>query len=69
MSNLNHKQFSIPAIQIQPGDRLDPAGKVRVHAARMIGKRFTVAHKTRGSKSPGMSDYDPDQIVRIWRKG
>ena len=68
MSDLNPKQFSIPAHQIQPGDRLDPAGKVRVHAARMIGKRFTVAHKTRGSKAPGMSSYDPDQIVKVWRK-
>ena len=68
MSNLNHKQFNIPAKEIQPGDRLDSAGKLRVHAARIIGKKMVAAHKLKGSKSPGITEYDPDQIVRVWRK-
>lgn len=58
----------IAAREIAPGDYLDPSVKVRVHAARMIGSNFTVAHKLRGSKSPGITDYKPDQIVKVWRK-
>jgi hypothetical protein len=42
--------------------------KVRVHAAKMIGNDFVVAHKLRGSKSPGVSMYKPDDKVRVWRK-
>ena len=68
MSNLNHKQFNIPAKEIQPGDRLDVSGKLRVHAARMIGDKMVAAHKLRGSKAPGVTSYDPHQIVKVWRK-
>lgn len=58
----------ITAKEIAPGDYLDPAVKVRVHAAKMIGNDFVVAHKLRGSKSPGVSMYRPDEKVRVWRK-
>jgi hypothetical protein len=51
-----------------PGDYLDPSVKLRVHAAKMIGNDFVVAHKLRGSKSPGVSTYKPDEQVRVWRK-
>jgi hypothetical protein len=58
----------VAARDIQPGDYLDAGVKVRVHAARMIGDNFTVAHRLRGSKSPGITDYKPDQVVKVWRK-
>ena len=58
----------VAARDIQPGDYLDSSMKVRVHAARMIGSNFTVAHRLRGSKAPGITDYKPDQTVRVWRK-
>ena len=58
----------IAAKEIIPGDYLDPAVKLRVHAAKMIGNRMTVAHKLRGSKSPGVTQYDPEEKVRVWRK-
>ena len=58
----------IAARDIQPGDRLDAAGKVRVHAARMIGENMVAAHKLRGSKAPGMNSYHPDDMVKVWRK-
>lgn len=60
--------LSIPAREIQAGDRLDATGKVRVHAAKMIGDRMMAAHKLRGSKAPGMNSYKPDQQVTVWRK-
>jgi hypothetical protein len=58
----------IAAREIAPGDYLDPSVKLRVHAAKMIGNDFVVAHKLRGSKSPGVSTYKPDDKVRVWRK-
>ncbi|NBT46630.1 MAG: hypothetical protein EBT07_02255 [Actinobacteria bacterium] len=58
----------IAARDIQPGDYLDPGVKVRVHAARMIGNNFVVAHRLRGSKAPGVKEYKPDESVRVWRK-
>jgi hypothetical protein len=58
----------IAAKEIAPGDYLDPSVKLRVHAAKMIGNDFVVAHKLRGSKSPGVSMYKPDDKVRVWRK-
>ena len=58
----------IAARDIQPGDRLDAAGKVRVHAAKTIGERMMAAHTLRGSKAPGMSSYHPDDMVKVWRK-
>ena len=58
----------INARDIQPGDYLDPSVKLRVHAAKMIGNDFVVAHKLRGSKAPGVSTYKPDDTVRVWRK-
>ena len=58
----------IAAKEIAPGDYLDPSVKLRVHAAKMIGNDFVVAHKLRGSKSPGVSTYKPDDKVRVWRK-
>ena len=58
----------IAARDIQPGDYLDPSVKVRVHAARMIGNNFVVAHRLRGSKAPGITDYKPDDKVKVWRK-
>ena len=60
--------LSIPAREIQAGDRLDATGKVRVHAAKMIGDRMMAAHKLRGSKAPGMNSYHPDDMVKVWRK-
>ena len=60
--------LSIPAREIQEGDRLDATGKVRVHAAKMIGDRMMAAHKLRGSKAQGMNSYKPDQQVTVWRK-
>ena len=70
-NNLSKTQFeavNITAQEIQAGDYLDISRKTRVHAARMIGENFTVAHKLRGSKSPGITDYKPDQVVKVWRK-
>lgn len=58
----------IAARDIIPGDYLDPSAKLRVHAAKMIGNDFVVAHKLRGSKAPGTTSYSPDQMVRVWRK-
>jgi hypothetical protein len=58
----------IAAREIAPGDYLDASVKLRVHAAKMIGNDFVVAHKLRGSKSPGVSTYKPDDKVRVWRK-
>ena len=58
----------IAAREIAPGDYLDPSVKLRVHAAKMIGNDLVVAHKLRGSKSPGVSMYKPDETVRVWRK-
>ena len=58
----------IAARDIQPGDYLDISRKTRVHAAKMIGDNFVVAHKLRGSKAPGVSNYKPDDKVRVWRK-
>lgn len=58
----------IAAKEIVPGDFLDSTAKIRVHAAKMIGNDFVVAHKLRGSKSPGITSYKPDQKVRVWRK-
>lgn len=58
----------IAAREIAPGDYLDPSVKLRVHAAKMIGNDFVVAHKLRGSKAPGVSTYKPDDKVRVWRK-
>ena len=69
--NLSKPQFeavNIVAQEIQAGDYLDSTRKIRVHAAKMIGENFTVAHKLRGSKAPGITDYKPDQTVRVWRK-
>jgi hypothetical protein len=34
----------------------------------MIGDKMVAAHRLRGSKAPGVTSYDPDQIVRVWRK-
>lgn len=58
----------VTAKEIAPGDYLDASVKLRVHAAKMIGNDFVVAHKLRGSKSPGVSMYKPDDKVRVWRK-
>lgn len=58
----------VAARDLQPGDRLDISGKVRVHAVKPIGDKIGAAHKTRGSKSGGISMYSPDQQVRVWRK-
>jgi hypothetical protein len=58
----------IAAREIVPGDYLDASVKLRVHAAKMIGNDFVVAHKLRGSKAPGVSTYKPDDKVRVWRK-
>lgn len=58
----------IAAREIVPGDYLDPSVKLRVHAAKMIGNDFVVAHRLRGSKAPGVSTYKPDDTVRVWRK-
>lgn len=58
----------VAARDIAPGDYLDASAKVRVHAAKMIGNDFVVAHRLRGSKSPGVSTYKPDETVRVWRK-
>jgi hypothetical protein len=58
----------IAAREIAPGDYLDASVKLRVHAAKMIGNDFVVAHKLRGSKAPGVSTYKPDETVRVWRK-
>ena len=58
----------VTAKEIAPGDYLDPSVKLRVHAAKMIGNDFVVAHKLRGSKAPGVSTYKPDDKVRVWRK-
>lgn len=69
--NLSKTQFeavNITAQEIQAGDYLDISRKTRVHAAKMIGDNFTVAHKLRGSKAPGVSMYKPDDKVRVWRK-
>ena len=66
--SLSQKQFSIPAREIQPGDRLDSSGKIRVHAAKMIGDKMVAAHKLKGSKAPGITSYHPDQMVKVWRK-
>jgi len=69
--NLSKTQFeavNITAQEIQAGDYLDISRKTRVHAAKMIGENFTVAHKLRGSKAPGVSMYKPDDKVRVWRK-
>ena len=70
-NNLSKTQFeavNITAQEIQAGDYLDISRKTRVHAAKMIGDNFTVAHKLRGSKAPGVSMYKPDDKVRVWRK-
>lgn len=70
-NNLSKTQFeavNITAQEIQAGDYLDVSRKTRVHAAKMIGENFTVAHKLRGSKAPGVSMYKPDDKVRVWRK-
>lgn len=67
----NRKDFIrqiVSARDIQPGDFLDMAGKVRVHAARQVGESIFVAHKLRGSKAPGMSSFEPDKQVAVYRK-
>ena len=58
----------IPSEKIQPGDYLDITGKTKVYAARMIGQYFTVAYKTRGSRSGNIKDFQPGHIVRVWRR-
>jgi len=58
----------IKASDIQPGDYLDITGKTKVHAVRMIGQYFTVAHKTRGARSGNITEFQPGHIVRVWRK-
>ena len=58
----------IAAKDIIPGDYLDSTVKLRVHAAKMIGNDFVVAHKLRGSKAPGITSYHPEQEVKVWRK-
>ena len=64
----NFEAAHVAAREIAPGDYLDASMKLRVHAAKMIGNDFVVAHKLRGSKSPGVSMYHPDDKVRVWRK-
>jgi hypothetical protein len=58
----------IAARDIQPGDYLDSAQKIRVHAVKMIGEELVAAHRLRGSKAPGVTSYKPDAKVRVWRK-
>ena len=57
----------IAASEIQVGDRLDMSGKVRVHAVKKIGENIVAAHRLRGSKSPSITSYDPDDQVTVWR--
>ena len=57
----------IAASEIQVGDRLDISGKVRVHAVKKIGENIVAAHRLRGSKSPGVTSYNPDDQVTVWR--
>jgi hypothetical protein len=64
----NFEAAHVAAREIAPGDYLDASMKLRVHAAKMIGNDFVVAHKLRGSKAPGVSMYKPDETVRVWRK-
>jgi hypothetical protein len=64
----NFEAAHVAAREIAPGDYLDASMKLRVHAAKMIGNDFVVAHKLRGSKAPGVSMYNPDEKVRVWRK-
>ena len=64
----NFEAAHVAARDIAPGDYLDASMKLRVHAAKMIGNDFVVAHKLRGSKAPGVSMYKPDEKVRVWRK-
>jgi hypothetical protein len=64
----NFEAAHVAARDIAPGDYLDASMKLRVHAAKMIGNDFVVAHKLRGSKAPGVSMYSPDEKVRVWRK-
>jgi hypothetical protein len=64
----NFEAAHVAAREIAPGDYLDASMKLRVHAAKMIGNDFVVAHKLRGSKAPGVSMYKPDEKVRVWRK-
>ena len=64
----NFEAAHVAARDIAPGEYIDASMKLRVHAAKMIGNDFVVAHKLRGSKAPGVSMYSPDEKVRVWRK-
>ena len=64
----NFEAAHVAARDIAPGDYLDASMKLRVHAAKMIGNDFVVAHKLRGSKAPGVSMYSADDKVKVWRK-
>ena len=58
----------ISAKDIKVGDRLDKAGKTRVHAVKMIGDKIAVGLKTRGSRGGGFKSWNPEEDITVFRK-
>jgi len=58
----------ISAKDIKVGDRLDKAGKTRVHAVKMIGDKIAVGLKTRGSGTGGFASWNPEENITVFRK-
>jgi len=69
--NSESKSFTaakISAKDIKVGDRLDKAGKTRVHAVKMIGDKIAVGLKTRGSGTGGFAEWNPEEDITVFRK-
>ena len=58
----------ISAKDIKVGDRLDKAGKTRVHAVKMIGDKIAVGIRTRGSRGGGFKSWNPEEDITVFRK-
>ena len=69
--NLNRQQFSAVTIQasdLQPGDRIDKGGKIRVHRVAVTASGSVVAGlKIKGSKAPGIKQHHVSDVISVYR--
>jgi hypothetical protein len=60
-------QVQVQAQDVQAGDFLDAARKVRVHTVLTRNGRTTLAYRVRGSGAPGATGRCATETVEVYR--
>jgi hypothetical protein len=56
----------IKASELEVGHRLDSGRKTRIAKLHPRTDKIMAQTKTRGTRSPSVDMWDPDDIVRVW---